>query len=95
MKMCSAIWIVFFVVIWTLADSAGKDGARQNMYLAASDVAGVALIGVQQLHRMMNEQKRLTDSLTSRTDQLEQLQSEMTELKQLVQLVEVKKYSLH
>jgi hypothetical protein len=53
------------------------DGTREIRYLAAGDVAGVALIGVQELHRMVKE-------LSIKNDEIDDLRSRITHLEILV-----------
>lgn len=47
------------------------DGQRENRYLAASDVAGVALAGVKELIQLVNELKEENQELKSRIEELE------------------------
>ncbi len=54
------------------------DGTRHNKHLAAADVAGVALIGVQELYK-------ITQELEEKTKEIEQLKVEMAQLQALVE----------
>lgn len=56
------------------------DGTRDNQHLAAADIAGVALIGVQELHRITRE-------LEQKTSRIGQLEMELAQLQALVELV--------
>lgn len=47
------------------------DGQRENQYLAAGDVAGVALAGVKELIQLVNELKEENQELKSRIEELE------------------------
>jgi hypothetical protein len=50
---------------------AGEDGTRDSRYLAASDVAGVALAGVKELIQENQELKQIISDLTQRIEELE------------------------
>ena len=56
------------------------DGSRDTEYLAAGDVAGVALVGVKELYR-------ITQELETKTEQLQTLRAELTQLRELVNLL--------
>ncbi|UCC45436.1 MAG: hypothetical protein JSU65_05820 [Candidatus Zixiibacteriota bacterium] len=55
-----------------------KEGIRDVKYLAAGDVAGVALIGVQELYRM-------TQALEAKTQEIDELRSEIAQLRGMVE----------
>jgi hypothetical protein len=57
-----------------------EDGTRDTMYLAAGDVAGVALVGVQELYRM-------TRQLHAKTLEIEQLRAEMAQMQALIDVI--------
>jgi hypothetical protein len=68
------------------------DGLRDDHYLAARDVAGVALIGVQELYRMFQDQQNLaqqlqqtTQQLTAQTQEIEQLRLEMAQMQAVME----------
>jgi len=48
-----------------------EDGTRDNMYLAAGDVAGVALAGVKELAQQNQELRRVIEELRQRIAELE------------------------
>jgi hypothetical protein len=56
------------------------DGTRDNKHLSARDVAGVALIGVQEL-------SRITQELRKKTDELDELRAEMTRMRALLETI--------
>jgi hypothetical protein len=49
----------------------GEDGSRENQYLAASDVAGVALAGVKELAQQNEELRQTIEGLKRRITELE------------------------
>ena len=57
-----------------------EDGTRDTQYLAAADMAGVALIGVQELYRMVQD-------LRTKTQEIEELRAEMAQLQALVETI--------
>jgi hypothetical protein len=68
------------------------DGSRENQYLAAGDVAGVALVGVQELYRMVRQFHTLarqwqtaSDKLAEANRQIELQQAQIAQLQGMVQ----------
>jgi hypothetical protein len=61
-----------FVEAFDVGTIRKSDGKRDNQYLAASDVAGVALAGVQELIKTIEELRRQNADLERRIRQLEQ-----------------------
>ncbi len=53
-----------------------EDGNRDNEYLAPSDVAGVALLGVQELLKQNEELRQLVEELQKEVEKLKALKSE-------------------
>ncbi len=51
------------------------DGTREDRYLAAGDVAGVALVGVQELSRQLRD----------KTERIEQLEIQLTQMQALIE----------
>jgi hypothetical protein len=75
------------------------DGTRDTKYLAAGDIAGVALVGVQELYRMTGELEkkseelaRMTNVLQQKSQQLDELQAEVAQLRSLVETLLADKY---
>jgi len=60
-----------FVAAFDVGTIRGTDGQRENQYLAASDVAGVALAGVKELIELVNELREENKELKSRIEELE------------------------
>jgi trimeric autotransporter adhesin len=54
-----------------------SDGKRDNQYLAASDVAGVALAGVQEIIKQNRELKTENENMKTKIDDLERRLSEL------------------
>ncbi len=57
-----------------------KDGTRDNRYLAAGDIAGVVLIGVQELYRITNE-------LQQKSQEIDELRTQVAQLQALVETI--------
>jgi hypothetical protein len=67
-----------------------EDGTRDTKYLAAGDVAGVALVGVQELYRITQELQKKTQEIEELRAQLgeqEQLQGRVAQLEALVETI--------
>jgi hypothetical protein len=69
-----------FVAAFDVGNIRVEDGKRDDHYLAAGDVAGVALIGVQELYR-------ITEELREKTDKIEQLEIRLAELQTMVDII--------
>ncbi|MBU8933604.1 MAG: hypothetical protein KOO62_06320 [candidate division Zixibacteria bacterium] len=70
-----------FLAQFDVGDQSGSTG------LAAADMAGVALIGVQELYRMVRQQQELAQTLEEKTDEIAQLRAEMAQLTTLVEMI--------
>jgi hypothetical protein len=66
-----------FVAAFDVGTTSEVDGRRIDRYLAARDVAGVALIGVQELYRMVRAQETIAN-------ELEETKTELAENRQLI-----------
>jgi hypothetical protein len=64
-----------------------EDGVRDTMYLAAGDVAGVALVGVKELYRMTRQLQQTTEQLHARTMEIEELRAEMAQMQALIEVI--------
>jgi len=64
-----------------------KDGSRDSEHLAAADMAGVALVGVQELYRMLQEQQQLAQKLQEKDKKIEELELRLTQMETLVEAV--------
>jgi hypothetical protein len=67
-----------------------EDGTRETKYLAAGDVAGVALAGVQELYRITQELQKKTQEIEELRAQLgeqEQLKGRVAQLEALVETI--------
>jgi len=62
-------------------------GTRDNEHLAAVDMAGVALVGVQELYRMVREQQQLAHDLQQKDKKIEELEMRLTQMESLVETI--------
>jgi len=69
-----------FVEAFNVGDMRAEDGQRDNHYISSADVAGVALVGVQELYRMVNE-------LQEKTEKIEKLEQQMAQLEAMVEVI--------
>lgn len=65
------------------------DGIRDEKYLAGADVAGVALIGVQELYRMVQELQTQSATIAQLRDELAAMQDTQARLAQLEAAMEM------
>ncbi|MBU8934172.1 MAG: hypothetical protein KOO62_09225 [candidate division Zixibacteria bacterium] len=64
-----------------------KDGTRNTENLAAIDVAGVALVGVQELYRMVQEQQLLATEFKDKDLRIEQLEMRLTQMEAMMETI--------
>ncbi len=64
-----------------------EEGGRDTEHLAAYDMAGVALVGVQELYRMVREQQQLACELQQKNRKIEELELRLTQMEAMVETI--------
>jgi hypothetical protein len=64
-----------------------RDGTRDTEHLAAADMAGVALVGVQELYRMVRDQQQLAQDLQQRDSEIQELKMRLTQMEAAVETI--------
>jgi hypothetical protein len=64
-----------------------EGGKRDTEHLAAYDMAGVALVGVQELYRMVREQQQMALELELKNKKVEELEMRLTQMESLVETI--------
>ena len=64
-----------------------QDGTRDTEHIAALDLAGVALVGVQELYRMVREQQQMAHDLQLKNEKIEELELRLTQMESLVETI--------